>query len=1358
MRKFKSLAAILVIAAMVTSMIPAFAALSGISNETIAGGWTAEVGYSEGTISVVTGEGCLGKGSMKLMNPTLRTPQYGSYVSIYRGVAVKKGKTYQLEFDAKMEKASKNASVAFNWNRISLIPTTNSYSWMPFKLQYTPTQDETLMIRFLLEDKTDALWLDNIKFYDVEKETDNLIPNGDFENEDYFTVVDETPVVEDKPAEEESPYMFAVKKSIAVDGKADEWADIEELPITKYASWATFTGPMTCGVRFAYDEENLYFLVQAKDAVHYTAPSSSYWNGDGIQFGTAIGGTASGVTMKERGVVFYEDSGTYQNNTDFTAVASREGEITTYEVALPWVSDFGGQVPGAIRFNVIVNNNDDDGRGRYCLEITGGISDTKAPLLFKHLLMWTPVGGIEQCVMAPGNITRGEESNASIFLRNPGEEEKVIDLAIDGLNYAETITVPAGETVVREVPVYTEEVVDVLLGIHVACDGENSYTEQSVPVSVIYDAATYPELKERLSAYIPEIKELIMQCEEAGLVVDYEAANFAMMCKFLEYMDILAGYGDYGRMFEYEKAFMKLYHETVSSTAAYLNGEKSPRIVPKYITSKISLDGKDMVGMVDDNGTMVERPIYLVGYGNWETSVEEIPYFTQLGFNFGQLEVDTNKILVQSQILDWTITQSGSPKEMSFTRVSGNAVSGTQSLLIKSGEEGRMNHHMMLTQKIKVKPNTTYTYGMTAKGKGVTGAPYSAWFNMDGVSMAGRQTIRGTNDWENYEFEYTTSPGQESVDFVILVERMIDEMYIDDIFVKEKGKNENLVVNGDFEHVIQPSNEIERALMEEFGCEINPEYVNWMKKMLDFGKQHNYTFNPGLSCNYLPNFILATDPEMTAHTEYFLPWNMEHPKLLRFMSLWIQYLATIFNEYDNVLSINLMNEPALHANTTDFYLSSWHAYLKDVHGSIEKLNEVYGENYESFEDIEFPVGILSEARYHDYRVFSEEVVLRFVNFLAGEVRKYMPSKKLDIKVMDYFSHAYGSMLDHGSNVERLAEIVDINGCDAFSYYGNANTPLIMKMGWYDYLSSLSEGPTWDTESHISNDKAVPEYDNLVQYYTGADVWNGAIHGRNGDVIWMYDLRRGSLVGGWSKYQNANAINRPADVIEVSRAAMDLNRLTYEVSALKNATPRVGFLYSITSVGYNENAMRVCESVYSDILYSGQKVGFVIDEQPEEASQYELLIVPEMKNVSKETLDNIKKLIENGGKLLLVGEDCLKYDEYNRPHDAETLEYIYQHADTTSKVKEKIAQMKLSDVTLVDTSTGETPAKVEWCYTEHEGKMLVSIMSYQTQYKAPVEVYYKGEKVAVFTELRSGEQMENQITILPHQPVLLQFAL
>ena len=88
-----------------------------------------------------------------------------------------------------------------------------------------------------------------------------------------------------------------------------------------------------------------------------------------------------------------------------------------------------------------------------------------------------------------------------------------------------------------------------------------------------------------------------------------------------------------------------------------------------------------------------------------------------------------------------------------------------------------------LQQSIDVKPNTTYEYGLWAKGDNVK----YTWFTLDpDWNASEKHHIDGTYDWTEYKYEYTTKPGQTTLNFYITNEDMTTAAYIDDVFVREK--------------------------------------------------------------------------------------------------------------------------------------------------------------------------------------------------------------------------------------------------------------------------------------------------------------------------------------------------------------------------------------------------------------------------------------------------------------------------------------------------------------------------------------------------------------------------------------------
>jgi len=75
---------------------------------------------------------------------------------------------------------------------------------------------------------------------------------------------------------------------------------------------------------------------------------------------------------------------------------------------------------------------------------------------------------------------------------------------------------------------------------------------------------------------------------------------------------------------------------------------------------------------------------------------------------------------------------------------------------------------------------------------------------------------------------------------------------------------------------------------------------------------------------------------------------------------------------------------------------------------------------------------------------------------------------------------------------------------------------------------------------------------------------------------------------------------------------------------------------------------------------------------------------------------------------------LKKSEYDKPHDAETIEYIYAKALIEGSIYDKIEALGLSDVVLVNAETGERIDNVEWSYAEYNGKMVVNAVNYDKE--------------------------------------------
>ena len=1347
----KRVIATLITLAMVLAMVPmsAFAAVVAKETNTIVGGWDYQLVNCEAGAVIDTAQGVKGKGSLKLF---LTTDTDNGYIWARTTASVEKGKSYKLKFDVKMQNAGKNTNVLFDWDRrISLVPTGRTYDWSTYEFTYNATETKTLELRWSLDDVTEAMWVDNVVFYDVTAPEKNLVTNGDFESG-----ATAQPVATPVPQSGSKGSFDVFEKTITVDGKLNDWDGVEIHEITQIQSWGAEIGQLIkANVRLAYDATNFYFAIEVTDDVHFP-DKDTYWNGDGVQFTVAEAGSV-GRAGKECAVVYHneKDEVVIVGNV-FTADATREGNKTVYEVSFPFEENFGA-IPSSYLFNAIINNNDGD--GRYCLEITEGIADGKNVHLFKEASFWQPVGGVIHKVDCPLQMEMDDKGTLTANLRNVSNAAKTVAIEIPALNVKETVTLKSGEE--RAVPVSFniasggEHYLDVTL----TCDGEEDAVSRRI--LGVHNAGSYPALKAKLQGFVTELKDLIYQCEAKKFPLEYESSEFAIIVRFMELMDDEAAHDYYSNMHEYERNLTEMYNTAKTNMEAYLAGTKKPLSVPKYVSGDtLRMEGTTMYALTDNNGVQEERPVFFQGYGNWQTIPKELEFFKNIGVNSFETEITRcmREVFTLDDVYGWRVWDVKETAEVLYTMTDAEKYSGTKSVKVTANTD-KDKGSKYIYQEIPVKPGTTYEYGLKAKGTQTNNK--GIWMNMNNVDMVNRKWIGSSPDWMSHDYEYTTADNQTDLKFVIMTElNQTDGMYLDDVYIREKGTSKNLLWNGNFDDPYEKTELDYEA--ERQGFHINQASLQWLRDVAADAEQHGMIFNIGCSIHYLPTFF-KYDEEVTAGGTGFTPFSFKSPKLNQAITLWAKVLGEIAAENDSLKGFMVMNEPAIHSNFSDHYVPEWQAYLKNLYGTIDKLNAQYGSDYKSFEDVKMPYDAKDKwatfptPLYYDYRSFNDEMFYNWIDWLFTQFRDANSEVLLFNKIMDYLRLDYKRYFNEGTNWEKLSKITDVNGCDAHSYYTNANTPMQLKMGWFDFMTSVKDTPVWDTETHIIDDNRTIQYDFLSDYYTSADVYNSAIHGRGNVVHWLWDLRDAQRPWGDSNAKNANYVFRPGAVSKNAKAGFDLNRLGYEVEALQKVDAKAAILYSRTTGGYNSDFMNVLYKAHEGLLFSGQNVDFVTESELAKMHDYELLIVPEVTNTQKATLEEIKKFMDNGGTVLILGNESLKKNEYDKAHDETLVQDIYDRAITNQTVRETVQKLALSQVELIDVETGKYVDDVEWFCAEYKGNILVHVSNYHRKFDRTVKVVYQGEELEEVFELRANETLKGEITLKPYQPIMLQFS-
>ena len=875
----------------------------------------------------------------------------------------------------------------------------------------------------------------------------------------------------------------------------------------------------------------------------------------------------------------------------------------------------------------------------------------------------------------------------------------------------------------------------------------------------------FDDLIERFNSYVSEIELKIAECRAESIPTDYEDAYLEIIKKYIEWIKIEETSGDYTRMGNYNYGLTRIYTETMNNLDGYLSGEKQPFRVPEYRTGDIRFDGTGVIGTTEINGVVKERPVFLTGYGIWETVVKEIPFLASIGHNFIQSEAYMHKVISPVRGGGWYIDglDENGISQVEVFSTTEEKLSGQYSLKAVNPSDILHNVFRNLKQKVLVKPNTTYEIGLKAKAKGVveqtkTNSNCSAWFNVNGIYSGTRYGIRNSNDWQSYDFEYTTDNNEDEIEFLIHFGNKIDALYIDDIYVREKGSTINLIDNGDFEKFPENPTEDDLAVAEK-GWYINYHYLNEVKENLARAQKYNIAVDIILSPAEMPKFIYYSDEEIYNCGTGFMPFPVDNQTVRDAIGFYARAVGKAIKDSESAVSICLTNEPEVKAAYCgDHYKPAWIDFLKEKYNNnLATLNQAYQDkNYTSFDNVAMPTIVSNTPIFYDYIEFNDGLLSDFHMWYRNEVRKVNPDIPIHTKTMQYFRQNYRNYFLQGTNYELVGDILDLNGCDAWSEYEN-NGSLLSKMAWYDLMTSIADKPVWNTEDHLtSTGETKTSYSETETRFVESDLWNGAMHGSGGTAIWVLNDSKTMVAQNGSVHSNSNVIHKPEQMMQSAKVAMDLNRLSEEVTALQKEKPKVGVLYSRTSIGYTHETYNddyndyksthqdEAIKAYESAIQTGQKVGFITDTTYDEIDDYELVIIPEATNVPADVLNAVKGYIEKGGKVLLTGTDSFKKNEYNKANDSTTVNYIYNNADSQSSVRDKIIEMGLSEVVVKDADTGEIAEGIEWTYAEYGGGYVVNVLNYDYEQSKNIKIEVNGKEVKLMTDLRSGSKSESGV--------------
>ena len=525
---------------------------------------------------------------------------------------------------------------------------------------------------------------------------------------------------------------------------------------------------------------------------------------------------------------------------------------------------------------------------------------------------------------------------------------------------------------------------------------------------------------------------------------------------------------------------------------------------------------------------------------------------------------------------------------------------------------------------------------------------------------------------------------------------------------------------------------------------------------LDRARDNGVRVNLLISPHYFPDWAFAKWPELKVAsgafgTQPFLKNSVEAPQTRDIYERHLRTLIPLTKKHPALHSICLSNEPVLEEGWKDgARLNLWHEYLRRIHGDIATLNTVWNAEYASFDAIpQFaPSFKESIARLYDAVRFNQERFSGWHKWMVNIIHTMRPDLPCHAKVMNLMDDR--DTVFWGTDPLEFADLSQINGNDGYSVTYDKPKQWVTEWAsqnqYYDLQRSMKRVPIFNSENHIILDRTkffVP----AEHIYTA--VWQGAVHGQGASATWIWQRT-------YDPKSDAEGLilHRAACTAAMSRCALDLMRLSREMAALQNAAPEVAILFSHAAILQDKRYFATRACVYEVLNFCGVPIAFVTDEQAASGKlkQYKVLIIPQAQAATRASIEAIRGYAENGGRVLVCGEDNLTHDEYGRevapPKHMMKLPKI-KATELRDTLMRELAKARIEPPFVPRTSDRKIPYGVEWRCAVLDGRSIVNIVNYT---KDPVTIELPKRQ---WRDLIARRDIEGTLQLANNAPVLIE---
>jgi hypothetical protein len=535
-----------------------------------------------------------------------------------------------------------------------------------------------------------------------------------------------------------------------------------------------------------------------------------------------------------------------------------------------------------------------------------------------------------------------------------------------------------------------------------------------------------------------------------------------------------------------------------------------------------------------------------------------------------------------------------------------------------------------------------------------------------------------------------------------------------------------------------------------------------------------------MSPHYFPDWAYQKWPFLGGVNGGFIRFAIDAPESRQVHQAHLRAASERMKGSPALHSICLSNEPIYIDSRKDQTTQRmWLNDLKQRHGTIARLNERYGSKFPSFEDVAIPPPRLpvrpksndsvSLASYrtqlavlHDWVQFNNRRFSGWHQWMGQVVHGAAPDVRIHAKIMTTIWDR--DHLIYGVDPEQFCRLSNLNGNDSYNMI-NRSPDSPWACSWrdetmfYDLEASMRTAPVVNTEDHLIVDRdQLP----VPAGHTYTVLWQAAIHRLGASMVWVWDRtydRKSDFEG--------SILHRPENVEAAGRAHLDLMRLSEQVVALQNAPRPVALLYSITAMIPNGDYQLGLRRVYDALNFSGIPLRFLSENQLKSGllDGVKVLILPRAVNSPPGLREAAARFAASGGRLLLLGDDCLSRDEYGHPltdtpekiPQATLLTPTTEHepaVELRERLMRPITTARINPAIVLTGPDGQPVYGIEWQSARYKNRVIVTLVNL-TKKTIRFGLSAEGRPVQAAHDLISIKDLTLPIEAKPLEPMLLE---